>query len=228
MEIKAFLPCRAGSERVPKKNVKPFLNFEYGLIELKLNQLLSCSLINEIILSTDDGLILDYVSNINDSKLIVHKRDSKLCQSSTSTDDLISHALDLIPSSHILWTHVTSPFVDAQMYEKIIRQYKICLENDHDSLMGVLPLQTFLWNDFDSVNYNRSLEKWPRTQTLTSLYEVNSSIFLNSSSNYREFNDRIGKKPYLFKMDKITSHDIDTLEDFILAEAIAKSGLVQL
>lgn len=38
-EIIAFIPARAGSERVTYKNTRPFAGFEGGLLELKLNQL---------------------------------------------------------------------------------------------------------------------------------------------------------------------------------------------
>ena len=38
----AFLPCRKGSQRIKDKNIKKILNFEMGLVEIKLNQLLKC------------------------------------------------------------------------------------------------------------------------------------------------------------------------------------------
>jgi len=56
--ISCFLPCRKGSERVPRKNTKPFASFHNGLIQIKLKQLLACKLIDNIFVSSDDDEIL--------------------------------------------------------------------------------------------------------------------------------------------------------------------------
>ena len=123
MTVRVFLPCRKGSERVPKKNIKSFAGIENGLVALKLQQLLDCPAIDEVVLSTNDEEILAFASAIEHSKLRVHKRIDSLCTSNTSTDELVAHALELIPTGHILWTHVTSPFINAQVYQEIIDQY---------------------------------------------------------------------------------------------------------
>ncbi|MDR6984045.1 CMP-N-acetylneuraminic acid synthetase [Rheinheimera pacifica] len=228
MTVSVFLPCRKGSERVPKKNIKPFAGIENGLVELKLKQLLSCNAIDEIVLSTNDEEILAFANSITNNKLRVHKRIDALCTSTTSTDDLVAHALDLIPAGHILWTHVTSPFINAQVYQEIIAQYFKALEQGYDSLMTTTLIHGFLWNEQAPINYDRSKEKWPRTQTIAPVHEINSGVFLNSAENYQNLDDRIGNKPFLFPMNKITAHDIDWHEDFVIAEAIAKNGLASL
>lgn len=228
MSIQAFLPCRKGSERVPRKNIKPFAGVENGLVEIKIRQLLGCDAIDKVVLSTNDEEILSFAFSIKNEKLRIHKRIDSLCSSSTSTDDLVSHAVDLIPDGHILWTHVTSPFINSSIYSDIISNYKKCLTNGHDSLMTTTLIHGFLWSEDGPINYDRDLEKWPRTQTIAPVHEINSGVFLNSATNYRSFNDRIGKKPYLHSMDKITAHDIDWPEDFFIAEAIAINGLAKI
>lgn len=228
MSIYAFLPCRKGSERVPRKNIKPFAGIENGLVEIKIRQLLECDAIDEVVLSTNDEEILSFASSIKNAKLRIHKRVDSLCSSSTSTDELVSHAVDLIPDGHILWTHVTSPFINSSIYSDIISNYKKCLINGYDSLMTTTLIHGFLWSENGPINYDRSVEKWPRTQTIAPVHEINSGVFLNSVANYRNFNDRIGKKPFLHSMDKITAHDIDWPEDFFIAESIATNGLAKI
>lgn len=228
MSIHAFLPCRKGSERVPRKNIKPFAGIENGLIEVKIQQLLDCDAIDEVVLSTNDEEILSFASSIKNKKLHIHKRIDSLCSSSTSTDELVLHAVDLIPDGDILWTHVTSPFINAMTYSDIIANYKKCLKNGYDSLMTTTLLHSFLWSENSPINYDRNIEKWPRTQTITPVHEINSGVFLNSASNYRKFNDRIGEKPFLHSMNKITAHDIDWPEDFFIAESIKNNGLANI
>lgn len=227
-KVTCFLPCRKGSERVPRKNIKPFAQYSHGLIEVKLNQLIACPSIDEIILSTNDDGILQYAERLSHPKINLHKRIEELSSSQTSTDSLVAHAADLIPNGHILWTHVTSPFINAQKYEEIISKYFKCLEEGYDSLMTTTLLHAFLWQDSKPLNYDRTLEKWPRTQTLAPIHEVNSGAFLASTNVYKEQHDRVGETPYLFALDKLVSQDVDWPEDFFIAEALVEKGLVSL
>jgi len=210
---------------VARKNIKPFAGFDSGLIQVKLRQLLSVEMIDEVVLSTNDADILAFAESLNEPRLLLHKRVENLASSETSTDQLVAHALELIPDGHILWTHVTSPFITEKHYDEVIRIYFDQLEKGYDSLMTTTAIHSFLWQDEEPMNYDRSAEKWPRTQTLKAVHEVNSGIFLAPSTIYRELDDRIGQRPYLYELNKVTSYDIDWPEDFIIAECIAEKGL---
>lgn len=228
MTINVFLPCRKGSERIPKKNIKPFAGFNYGLIEIKLKQLVEAANIDKIYLSTNDDEILDYAASLNEKKIILHKRDESLSSSDTSTDDLVAHALELIKQGEILWTHVTSPFLNAEGYEKIIQKYLEIKQKGFDSLMTTNLIHGFLWDQNGPTNYDRKMEKWPRTQTLEPLHEINSGVFIASAEIYKSLDDRIGKVPYLYSTSKVQGFDIDWDDDFKIAEAIVHSGIVKL
>ena len=227
-QINVFLPCRKGSERVPGKNTRKFSDFENGLIEIKLAQLEAARLIDKIYLSTDDERILDYVSGRSSEKIITHHRSVDLATSTTSTDSLIKHACQLITKGQILWTHVTSPFFNASAYDQMIKRYFAMLDEGFDSLMTVTELRGFIWNEEGPLTYDRAIEKWPRTQTLSPLLEVNSAAFISSRENYLNHEDRIGLNPYPFRISKIEAFDIDWPEDFLIAEAIASSSIVKL
>ncbi|NDV91700.1 acylneuraminate cytidylyltransferase family protein [Alteromonas sp. 345S023] len=227
-KVTCFLPCRQGSQRVSRKNIKPFAGFSFGLVEVKLRQLLNTSNIDEVVLSTNDEDILAYANKIKNKRLRIHHRAGNLSSSETSTDSLVAHALELIPNGHILWTHVTSPFINAERYTEIINAYKKSLLEGYDSLMTTTKIHGFLWQNEKPINYSRELEKWPRTQTLTPIDEVNSGVFLASSDIYRKLDDRIGDRPRLYTLDRLTAHDIDWPEDFILAECIVREGLLPL
>lgn len=218
--INCFLPCRKGSERVVQKNTRKFGKYEFGLTELKLKQLLDTPEIDYVIMSTDDDEIIDYCASIKSKKLIVHRRDGCLASSSTSTDELVGHAASLIAGGDILWTHVTSPFISSKVYSNAINQYRLALEQGYDSLMSTSPIQGFLWNENGPINYDRNIEKWPRTQTLPIIHEINSGIFLADRTIYKEMNDRIGQRPFMFELDELTAMDIDWPDDFRKAELI--------
>ena len=221
--LTVFLPCRSGSERIKDKNTRPFVNVKGGLLEIKLNQLLRIKSVDSIILSTNDISVIKIANKIS-NRIIIDNRPDELALSSTSTDELIQYIPKIIDCGHVLWTHTTSPFLSEKIYEKAILKYYNNLNlNLYDSLMTVNNVQTFLWDENGSFNYNRKVEKWPRTQTLKKLYEINSGIFINSVKNFLEYKDRIGKNPYLMNISSINAFDIDWPDDFELAEMIYRN-----
>jgi CMP-N-acetylneuraminic acid synthetase len=221
MTLTAFLPCRAGSQRVPHKNTRPFADQEEGLLGIKLGHLLATPEIDLVLLSTNDPLVIEigerYVPRSKGRLRIDHRPDA-LCSSSTSTDQVISYVPSIVPEDDVIWTHVTSPFFDAVEYSAAIAAYRAALAaGTHDSLMGVLALHTFMWDDNGPINYDRNKEKWPRTQTLPPMYEVNSSIFIADVEIYRGRQDRIGERPVLYPVSKEKTIDVDWEEDFAIA-----------
>ena len=222
MKINVFLPCKKNSTRVKNKNKRKFANVHYGLLEIKIDQLLKCKFINKIYLSTDDKKIINFVKKLKSDVIIIHQRvDKKLSTNQTSTQALIQHASDIIKEGHILWTHVTSPLIDSFSYEKIIKAYKKNLKKNYDSLMTVTKFNGFIWNQKKPINYNPTKkEKWPKTQDTNYLYNVNSAVFISSRENYIKEQNRIGKKPFFYELPRLEGIDIDELEDFYFAEYI--------
>ena len=217
--LTVFLPCRIGSERVPDKNKRPFGDLEHGLIELKLRQLEEASLVDSVVVSTNDPWIFNNATQYKNVR--THWRDAALCESTTGTDELIPHAAELIPEGDILWTHCTSPFITADIYDAMILAYRE--PGDHDSLMAVQRVQGFYWQNNAPVNYERFFDKWPRTQTIEPMDKITSGAFIAPADTYRK-GDRIGVRPKLFEVGAVAGMDIDTPEDFALAEHLYKTG----
>ncbi len=225
-KVIAFLPCRKGSQRVKNKNIKPFSSINDGLIYIKLSQLIKVDKIEQIIVSTNDREVKRIAKLFKNAKIIIDDRPEELASSSTSTDDLIKYVPSIIESGTVLWTHVTSPFVDEGVYSKAIESYFSNLDK-YDSLMSVTKLQKFLWNESEPINYDRDIEKWPRTQTIKPVYEVNSGVFITDIDTYRKLDDRIGDRPFLFEMNEKVAFDIDWEIDFEIAELLwSKHGKI--
>jgi CMP-N-acetylneuraminic acid synthetase len=221
--ISVFLPTRKGSERVINKNTRDFAGLKGGLLKLKLTQLLSSHLISEVILSTDDPSSINVAESFQSKKIKIIKRPEALALSSTSLVDLVQYVPTICNAEHILWTHVTSPFVLADDYDAICEKYIKQIKVGNDSLMTVKPIRNFIWDKDQNDLINRiNSEKWPRTQDLKVYYEIDSAVFLSSRANYLKYGDRIGTYPYLYEMDGIKSFDVDWEEDFKLAEILYK------
>ena len=223
MIIKAFLPCRSGSERVKNKNIRKFYKYKFGLVELKLNQLLKVKEINQIILSTDDKKIIDYANSLKSKKITINQRPKELALSITKTDVLINYVSNLFnKEDHVLWTHVTSPFFDEKNYSEAIKTYKKNIKK-YDTLIGANIIQDFIFDKTKPYNYNPKKTYWPNTQTLKKLYKINNTIFLTSAKIYIKVKNRIGKKLFFYNVEKINSIDIDNIDDFNLSEKIVST-----
>ena len=228
VEITAFLPCRKGSQRIKNKNVRSFAGFAGGLVQLKLEQLAKVRSISRVIVSTDDDCVKSFASAFADQcpgKITIDTRPDYLATSEATTDSVINYVKEKFNFQHILWTHCTSPFVDEFDYELCIEKYKEVIQKGNDSLMTVQKHQGFYWRQGQPLSYDREIERWPRTQTIEPIYEVDSAVFLASKSVYENFGDRIGSSPYLLDLEKPVNIDIDWPEQFLLAEiAFRKMG----
>ncbi len=87
--------------------------------------------------------------------------------------------------------------------------------------MTVNSFKNFLWSKEKNDIINRIGDKrWPQTQDLEELYVINNAVFLAARVIYEKNFDRVGKNPFLFKLDKIRTMNIDLEEDFKLAEVV--------
>ena len=193
-------------------------------MHIKLEQLLNTHEISKIIVSTDDPEVEKICREINNDRIVMHKRESFFASSECSNEEFVSYfARELNIEGHLLFTHVTSPFISSETYSRAIKVYSDNLEKN-DSLLSVNKIQTYLWDEnAKPLNYNLESGRWPKTQTITPLYEVNSGIFLIDFSLMKKYNDRVGKKPFLFECSYLESFDIDWMDDFILGSKLWKN-----
>jgi CMP-N-acetylneuraminic acid synthetase len=222
-QVSFFLPIRKGSQRVKNKNTRSFSGIEGGLVQVKLMQLLSSKNIDQIILSTNDERSVEIAKKLDGegNKIKVVIRPEELCLDTTPLQELIKYVPTVIREGHILWGHSTTPFATAAVYDKLIKEYFDQLKNGYDSLISTTKLQNFILDqNAKIINYKHQEGKWPRTQDLPKLYEVNHAVFLASRDIYLDHLDRIGRNPYLYTQNKVESFDIDWEEDFLIAEAI--------
>jgi CMP-N-acetylneuraminic acid synthetase len=217
-EVVAFLPCRRGSVRVPDKNTRPF-GFGRSLLEIKLDQLADSNAISRIVVSSNDPIVLEMAhayARRCPKPLDVDHRPDHLGASETTTDELIGYVPTIISEGHVLWTHVTSPFVEGKTYDWIVDEYWRAIEGGYDSVMTGTRIQTFLYSEQGPVNFDRGVLRWPRTQTLPVWWEINSAAFLVERDLCAALGDRVGQRPRILELDAEVAFDIDTMSQFSL------------
>lgn len=192
-------------------------------MELKLRQLTTLQGDFEIILSTDDPVALEIArSEAFRDRVCVEERPAWLCTSEVPLRDLILHVPTVCSHDWIIWTHVTSPFFDAERISAATAELHRRRSEGYDSLMSVTRIQKYLWDPQTgkSVNYDHSAVPWPSTQKLPLWYEVNSGLFIAHREAYERKADRIGEKPFCWENDWLSSVDVDWEDDFALAEML--------
>ncbi len=220
--VSVLLPCRAGSERIKRKNTKPFAGG--SLVKIKIDELLKVESIAKIIVSTDDDLVKDICLQYDSERVLVNDREPYYASSECSNSEFIRHFAETLDiEGHLLWTHVTSPFCSADTYKRAIKEY-FSLVGEYDSLVSVNVIRGYLWGvDLKPLSYDLDqMGRWPLTQDIDPAFLINSALFLIPMKLMRETGDRVGKKPYLFEIDQLESFDIDWPKDFELAEKIWK------
>ncbi|UII23874.1 acylneuraminate cytidylyltransferase family protein [Fulvivirga ligni] len=204
--------------------MRPFAGFQSGILELKLRQLLKSSKIDEVLLSTNDMQALALANELdpNQEKIKTVKRPNELCLDTTSLTDLIKYVPTVVKHDVILWGHATTPLAGAKIYDQAVLKYVEALRNGFDSLISGCAFKNFLFDrDTNKLITEQQFGlKWPRTQDLPDLFEVNHVIFMAHRNIYLKQQDRVGGNPYFYEMDKLTSTDIDWEEDFKIAEAL--------
>ncbi|APG59286.1 cytidylyltransferase domain-containing protein [Christiangramia salexigens] len=220
MSIGLFIPVRKGSERLKNKNTRKFSNFEGGLLEYKLTQLVNFDSVDEIIISTNDERCLEIITDFKDRiyNLKIDKRPDYLGATNTELSELIKYVPTISKCDNFLWSHVTSPFCHSQIYTSALQTFHQL--EDFDSLMTGYAFQDFLWNKEENfIVNNKTKFEWPRTQDLEKNFVLNNAIFIANRENYL-LGNRIGQNPYLMEMGKLESWDIDTEIDFKISEAL--------
>lgn len=218
----AFIPCRAGSQRVPHKNTRPLPGFPGGLLERKLRQISKSELLAGVVLSTDDPVCMSIARDLAPSlakPIEILDRPRELAIADT-LDAFVAYVPTIMPEGDVVWMHVTSPFFGAEQIDLAIAAYRTAAEKREASLMGVTRVQSFLWDEQGCVSHDRSIDKWPQTQDLRCFYEVNSSIFIIDRDVMRRERDRITNDPILHIVDRHCAFDVDWPDDFAFVERV--------
>jgi CMP-N-acetylneuraminic acid synthetase len=217
-KLTALLPMKGHSERVPHKNIRTFV--DKPLFRWVVDTLIASPPVAEVLINTDSDRIRELAEPLD--KVRVLERPEELRGDFVSMNAIIGHDLGHICTEHVLQTHSTNPLLTIATVNRAIERYFASL-GEHDSLFSVTPRHCRLYTE-DGRPVNHNPEELLRTQDLPPLYEENSCLYIFSSRSFRENGERrIGGKPVLFPLSRLEAVDIDEEEDFLLAEALART-----
>ncbi len=218
--MKVFLPIKEHSERIPAKNFKPLRGIPLYL--WILSSILEVPSVTEVCIDTDsenDELwALD-----SHPRVQVKERSKNLIGDHVSMNLLIEdYVRHFNESEEILMTHVTNPFLTSRTIASAIQHFSEVKEHGFDSIFSVTRFQgRFYDENLFPINHNpRELH---RTQDLSPVYLENSCYYIFTKRSFLGSQSRIGLRPKESLTFGIESHDIDTPEDWIMAELFAQT-----
>jgi len=217
MKLKALLPMKGTSERVPNKNMRDFDGAP--LYHAIMKSLLASHYIEAVVINTDSQIIAQDAKKHFGERVIIIDRPEAIQGGDVSMNLIIDYDLQQLGGEHFLQTHSTNPLLRAETIDHAVEAYFAKLDQ-HDSLFGVTRVQTrFYDKDANPINHNP--QELLRTQDLEPLYEENSNFYLFSKASFEASEKkRIGLTPQIFEVNKLEAVDIDEPEDFKLAELL--------
>ncbi len=215
-KIVALVPMRHNSERVPGKNYRPFAG--HPLYHRIIGNLLACPLITEVVIDTDSRKIMEDASQHFPQVRLI-ERPEHLRTDTVPMNDVLLYDVTQAESVYYLQTHSTNPLLRTETITKAIKTF--LSPGDHDSLFGVTPLQTRLY-DAKGHPINHDPDILLRTQDLPPVYEENSTLYIFSRETLEARKNRIGYHPIMFEVSREEAIDIDEESDFLFAEFLFK------
>ena len=215
----ALLPMKAHSERVASKNFRTFAG--KPLYRWILDTLLSLPEIGAVAINTDARAQLRETGQEEGGRIVIRDRRPELCGDHVSMNRILADDLAAVPAQAYLMTHTTNPLLSTETIRRSLETFRTAkAQGTADSLFSVKKYQTrFYRADGSAVNHDPA--DLIRTQDLEPWFEENSNLYLFTPESFAATGARIGRKPILFETPKIESADIDDLDDWKIAEAIA-------
>lgn len=217
----AFIPARGGSKGLPRKNIRPFLG--EPLVQRAVRVASEAGVFDRIIVNTDDDEIAQLAAAAGAELLL---RPAELGSDVAEVDPLIQWSIKKLglaaDSSEVMCLlYCTAPLREPG---DIAATVKLVLEDNFDSALTLVETSDYLWardgDLFAPTNYDprtraaRQQEQWNQFKENKAVYAFRVGDIMASGCR---LNGRIGSM--LMEADR--SIDIDTLEEFRIAEAIA-------
>lgn len=216
-KLTAVLPMRGGSKRVPRKNLRDLGG--KPLFAWALEEIMSLEIVDRLVVDSEDEEILETVNELF-PKIETSRRPKSLAEDHSSMIEVLKHFVDKHQSDWYLQFHSTSPFIRASEISEAWKKIKGS-ESDYDSAFSVSPVQARMWSK-EAKPLNHNPENLLPTQELETIFVENSLFYFFSREALFSSNTRIGSKPLMFPTSELSSVDIDTEDQFILADSIAR------
>jgi N-acylneuraminate cytidylyltransferase len=220
------IPARGGSKGVPGKNIKlldgkPLILYTIDVARSFFND-------DQIIVSTNSEEIRQVVSDYG--LAVPFLRPRELATDTVGTYEVLLHAIDFmeaegIKNDTLILLQPTSPFRTAEHVKEALNLYSDAL----DMVVSVKETKAnpyYVLREEDENGYlvQSKTSTAIRRQDVPKVWELNGAIYIININSLKkmQINDFTKVKKYV--MDEFSSHDIDSVMDWEMAELFKKKS----
>ena len=235
--IMALIPARGGSKRIPKKNIRSF--FGHALIAYTIAQAKAANIFKGIYVSTDDEETA-LIASVHGARAF--DRPKEYATDVSPDYEWVNYTLNQLGSLNMtdcfMLLRPTNPF---RKPESIIRAWKMFQEYpEADSMRAIRRAKEHpakMWWKIPStkfiLNYGYSakgeLPKYERqTASLPEVFVQSAALEIFKKETVAKFKNISGELILPFHFPEFEDFDINTEEDWILAEELVKRKMVEL
>jgi pseudaminic acid cytidylyltransferase len=215
-----IIPARGGSKRIPRKNIKPFKG--KPIIAYSIIATIESELFDEVMVSTDDLEIAEIAKSYGASVPFLRREGNS--NDFATTADVLMEVLDSYLKEgkefdYVCCIYPTAPFVSKI---RLIEGFEMLIKGA-DSVLPILSFDYPIWRSF-KVNENKCLEyNWnefinSRSQDLPTSYHDAGQWYWMNCNKFKETGSMVFDTTKGLHLSPYEAHDIDTLDDWKLAE----------
>lgn len=220
MKSIAIITARGGSKRIPRKNIKEFLG--KPIIAYTIEAAIASNMFDQVMVSTDDNEIAEIAKKYGAQ--VPFMRSDKTSNDFATTADVLNEVIDEYKKigenfEYMCCLYPTAPFVTP---EAIGQAMKILEDNGADTVLPVVkfsfpPQRGVVMKDgYLTPKYPECMPM--RSQDLEPMYHDAGQFYCMKVSSFLEQGKVVMDKTMPYMQDDMNVQDIDTPEDWAIAE----------
>jgi len=218
--IIAIIPARGGSKRIPKKNIKDF--FGKPILSYAINVCRNAGIFSEIMVSTDNNEIAEVA--LNNGAQVPFMRSWKTADDFATTFDVLEEVIfnykkENREFDYVCCVYSCVPFLSGRTLQDAYHQL---IASNNDALQPVckfpVPIEWAMKIEDGLLVPNDRKAQLIRSQDLESkFFDAGMFYMIKREALFRE-KTLIPVKTMAYVMDEREVQDIDTIDDWKLAE----------
>ena len=217
----AIITARGGSKRIPRKNIKEFMGFP--MLAYAIQAALDSNIFDEVMVSTDDKEIAEIAEKYGAK--VPFMRSEATSNDFASTADVLSEVIEKYVKQgkcfdEFCCIYPCVPFLTGNILKNAYDKF---ITSAADSLMPVVkfsyPIQRAVHLNKDGFLEFREVENAKkRSQDLEPMYHDVGMFYFAKTEMFMVNKSLVNKKTVMYEMDEASVQDIDTQEDWEMAE----------
>lgn len=232
--ILGLIPARGGSKGIPRKNIRPLGG--KPLLAWTIEAAIKAGCLDRLLLSTEDEEIAAVGRQFGCE--VPFMRPQELALDDTPGIAPVLQALDWLEKNEryvpefVMLLQPTSPFRTSVQITEVVDLALTPSFEPFDSLVSVVepdhpPQWMFIAEGDGRLSPLLSADIAYRRQGLPMTYALNGAIYLTRTPVLHQEGSFLVERTKGYLMDRVTSLDLDTGEDWQIAESYIMSGMIR-